>query len=292
MCAGSQDSRWPRRGGVGVAAGDNPPTTAPSGGCPSSPACSRAEVRPSRTPPCPSHMRLAQLPQPSVRTCLPSRSPWACAPELGHILTVRPPSGRSQEPKIGTKAESEHGIEIGTIAFSPRGALLRAAVAHAPAPPRILPPAALARVHTLTNCPHMAGTRLALTAPRPGRAQGVARGQGPRGAEQPDCKHSREWAGEGGVVWWAGLVSWRTQAGRAVVWSRAGSVWSARGDREARSGLSHVHGGYQLRLPACKKRNGRIQSPFGTTSIFFNDFWWDLKLNTRSFELHKALVHT
>ena len=94
------------------------------------------------------------------------------------------------------------------------------------------------------------------------------------------------------MVGWSGLVLRWAQASRAVVLGQAGSVYAARGGREARSGLSHVHGGYQLRLPACKKRNGRIQSPFGTTSIFFNDFWWDLKLNPRSFELHKALVHT
>ena len=58
--SGSQDTQpggWPRRGGAGIAASDNPPTTAPSGGSPSSLASSRAQVRLSRTPPCACHMR-------------------------------------------------------------------------------------------------------------------------------------------------------------------------------------------------------------------------------------------
>ena len=52
---------WAGRAVVGgaVAAGDNTPTTAPSGGSPSSPASSRAPVRPPRTPPCPPQLRLA-----------------------------------------------------------------------------------------------------------------------------------------------------------------------------------------------------------------------------------------
>ena len=61
--------------------------------------------------------------------------------------------------------------------------VLCAAVAHAPSLPRILLPATLARVHTLTTCAHMTGTRLVLAASRPGHAQGVARGRGPRGAQ-------------------------------------------------------------------------------------------------------------
>ena len=57
--------------------------------------------------------------------------------------------------------------------------------ARALALPRILLTATVARVHTLTTCAHVAGTRLVLAASRPGQAQGVARGRGPRGAEQP-----------------------------------------------------------------------------------------------------------
>ena len=58
----SHGSGWPRRGGGAFAAGEDPPTTAPSGGSPSSPASSRAEVRPSRTPALPFSTCASQLP--------------------------------------------------------------------------------------------------------------------------------------------------------------------------------------------------------------------------------------
>ena len=94
------------------------------------------------------------------------------------------------------------------------------------------------------------------------------------------------------MVGWSGLVPRRAQASRAVVLGRAGSVYAARGGREARSGLSHVHGRHQRPSACLQKRNGRIQAQFGSILIFINDFWWDLKLNTSSFELRKTLVYT
>ena len=66
----SHDSSWPRRGGGAFAAGDDPRTTAPSGGSPSSPASSRAEVRSSRTPPCPSQHAPRSCLSPSTRSRL------------------------------------------------------------------------------------------------------------------------------------------------------------------------------------------------------------------------------
>ena len=72
---------WLRRGGVGVAASDNPPTTAPSGGSPSSPASSRAPVRPPRTPPHPSHTCARSYLNPPflLLTCAHHLAPCLCA---------------------------------------------------------------------------------------------------------------------------------------------------------------------------------------------------------------------
>ena len=79
LCTRWMMTGWPRCGGVGVAAGDNPPTTAPSGGSPSSPASSRAEVRPPRTPPHPSYTR--------ARSCLnPPYLLLTCAHHLAPLL--------------------------------------------------------------------------------------------------------------------------------------------------------------------------------------------------------------
>ena len=60
------------------------------------------------------------------------------------------------------------------------------------------------------------------------------------------------------MVGWSGLVLRRAQASRAVVLGRAGSVYAARGGREARSGLSHVHGRHQRPSACLQKRNGHI----------------------------------
>ena len=128
MCAGSHDSRWPRRGGVGVAAGDNPPTTAPSGGSPSSPASSRAKVRPSRTPPHPLLQTRSQLPQSSLLTIYLRAPPCPPACGLVHVLAsplclagyelARPsesPGARATSPSLdehGTKASSDICLRI------------------------------------------------------------------------------------------------------------------------------------------------------------------------------------
>ena len=76
--------------GGAVAAGDNPPTTAPSGGSPSSPASSRAEVRPSRTPPHPLLHTRSQLPQSSLLTTYLRAPPCPPACGLVHVLASPP----------------------------------------------------------------------------------------------------------------------------------------------------------------------------------------------------------
>ena len=78
---GTEPGGWLRRGGVGVAASDNPPTTAPSGGSPSSPASSRAPVRPPRTPPHPSHTCARSYLNPPflLLTCAHHLAPCLCA---------------------------------------------------------------------------------------------------------------------------------------------------------------------------------------------------------------------
>ena len=129
-----------------------------------------------------SHMR-PQLPQSSLLTTYlrsPPRPLLVCL----CMCSVRPFLWHDSSPYEQRRCrERERRRGTRRPPFRRARRVLCAAVAHAPSLPRILLPATLARVHTLTTCAHMTGTRLVLAASRPGHAQGVARGRGPRGAQ-------------------------------------------------------------------------------------------------------------